>query len=62
DKRTFCTDNKYDLKFFVNHHQLQDISNYVIKQNDRVLISYGNENSTQIASQLARLDSFTLVP
>lgn len=62
DKRTFCTDDKYSLKFFVNHHQLQDISNYVIKQNDRVLISYGNENSTQIDNQLAQLDSFTLVP
>ena len=62
DKRTFCTDDKYSLKLFVNHHQLQDISNYVIKQNDRVLISYGNENSTQISNQLAQLDSFTLVP
>ncbi|MDE1872304.1 MAG: protein-disulfide isomerase [Thaumarchaeota archaeon] len=61
DKRTFCTDDKYSLKFFVNHHQLQDISNYVVKQNDRILISYGNENSTQIANQLAQLDSFTLV-
>ena len=62
DKRAFCTDDKYSLKFFVNHHQLQDISNYVIKQNDRVLISYGNENSTQIDGQLSQLDSFTLVP
>lgn len=62
DKRTFCTDDKYSLKFFVNHHQLQDISNYVIKQNDRVLISYGNENATQIDNQLAQLDAFTLVP
>lgn len=62
DKRAFCTDDKYSLKFFVNHHQLQDISNYVIKQNDRVLISYGNENSTQIDGQLSQLDSFTLMP
>ncbi len=62
DKRAFCTDDKYSLKFFVNHHQVQDISNYVIKQNDRILISYGNENSTQIDAQLAKLDSFTLVP
>lgn len=62
DKRAFCTDDKYSLKFFINHHQVQDISNYVIKQNDRILISYGNENSTQIDAQLAKLDSFTLVP
>jgi hypothetical protein len=62
DKRAFCTNDKYSLKFFINHHQVQDISNYVIKQNDRVLISYGNENSTQIDTQLAKLDSFTLIP
>jgi hypothetical protein len=62
DKRAFCTDDKYSIKFFINHHQVQDISNYVIKQNDRILISYGNENSTQIDAQLAKLDSFTLIP
>lgn len=62
DSRNFCTDDKYSLKFFVNHHQLQDISNYVIKENDRILISYGNENSTEIDAQLAKLDSFTLAP
>ena len=60
DKRSFCTNDKYGLKFFINHHQVEDISNYVFKDADRVLISYGNENSTQIDSQLARLDSFTL--
>jgi len=62
DKRAFCTDDKYSIKFFIDHHQVQDISNYVIKQNDRILISYGNENSTQIDAQLAKLDSFTLIP
>jgi hypothetical protein len=62
DKRAFCTNDKYSLKFFINHHQVQDIINYVIKQNDRILISYGNENSTQIDAQLAKLDSFTLTP
>ncbi|MGI0061880.1 MAG: protein-disulfide isomerase [Nitrosotalea sp.] len=62
DSRNFCTDDKYSLKFFVNHHQLQDISNYVINENDRILISYGNENSTQIDAQLAKVDSFTLTP
>ncbi len=60
DKRSFCTDDKYSLKFFINHHQVQDLRNYVAKDNDRILISYGNENATQITSQLAKLDSFTL--
>ncbi|MDE1861814.1 MAG: protein-disulfide isomerase [Thaumarchaeota archaeon] len=60
DKRNYCTDDKYSLKFFVNHHQVQDITNYVIKNNDRILISYGNENSTQIAAQLSKVDAFNL--
>lgn len=62
DKRNFCTDDKYSLKFFINHHQVEDIRNYVPKENDRILISYGNENSTAIDGQLAKLDSFSLSP
>ncbi len=62
DKRAFCTNDKYSLKFFIDHHQVQDINNYVIKDNDRILISYGNENSTLINAQLAKVDSFTLMP
>ena len=62
DKRDFCTDDKYSLKFFINHHQVQDIRNYVIQDNDRILISYGNENSTQISEQIAKVDSFNLTP
>ncbi|MGI0045756.1 MAG: protein-disulfide isomerase [Nitrosotalea sp.] len=62
DNRSFCTNDKYSLKFFINHHQVQDISNYVISNNDRILISYGNENSTQIAVQLSKLDSLVLTP
>ncbi len=61
DKRSFCTNDKYGLKFFINHHQVQDIRNYVSNDGDRILISYGNENATQITSQLARLDSFNLI-
>ncbi|MDE2588798.1 MAG: protein-disulfide isomerase [Patescibacteria group bacterium] len=60
DKRTFCTDDKYSLKFFINHHQVQDLRDYVAKDNDRILISYGNENATQISAQLAKLDTFNL--
>ena len=61
DKRAFCTNDKYTLKFFVNDHQVPDLSNYVFKDNDRMLISYGNENDTQIHDQLARVDGFKLI-
>jgi len=61
DKRNFCTNDKYNLKFFINHHQVEDIRHYVFKDSDRILISYGNENATQIDDQLAKLDSFNLI-
>ena len=60
DKREFCTDDKYSLKFFINHQQVPDIRDYVIRNNDRVLISYGNENKTQIDEQLAKVDAVVL--
>jgi hypothetical protein len=49
------------LKFFVNHHQVPDMSNYVFKDQDRLLISYGNENDTQINDQIARVDGLKLI-
>lgn len=61
DKRSFCTDDKYSLKFYINHHQIPSIRNYVFNDNDRILISYGNENETQINDQLAKVDGFKLI-
>jgi len=61
DRRAFCTNDKYALKFFVNHHQVPDLKNYVFKDNDRMLISYGNENDTQINDQLTRVAGFKLI-
>jgi hypothetical protein len=61
DKRQFCSDDKYALKFYVNHKQVPSILDYVFNNNDRILISYGNENQAQINDQLSRLDSFNLI-
>jgi hypothetical protein len=61
DKRTFCNNDQYKLKFYVNHKEVPSIRNYVFKDGDRMLISFGNENETQINDQLARLDSFKLI-
>lgn len=57
DKREFCTNDDYSLKLYVNHQQVPSLANYVSEDNDRILISYGNENGTQIDEQLARVDS-----
>ena len=60
DKREFCTNSDYSLKFFLNHEPKKSLSDYSLKQGDRILISYGNENSTKIDEQLARVDSIQI--
>ncbi|MEW6043593.1 MAG: protein-disulfide isomerase [Thermoproteota archaeon] len=56
-QHTFCTDENYSLKFYVNHEKVDSIVDYVIEEDDRILISYGNQNQTQIDEQLRELDS-----
>ncbi len=60
DRREFCTNDDYSLKFYVNHQKVLSILDFVLKEGDRILISYGNENSTQIDEQLARVDSMAI--
>ena len=57
DNREFCTNEDYSLKFFINHKPVPGIRDYVFNDQDRILISYGNENKTQIDAQLAELDA-----
>ena len=56
DGRQFCTDDTYSLKFYINHKEVSDIRNYVIHNDDRILISYGNEAPDKVEAQLAELD------
>lgn len=55
--KEFCTNEDYSLKFYVNHNPVPSITDLVIHNDDRILISYGNENQTQIDTQLAELDT-----
>jgi len=57
DGRQFCTNEDYSLKFFVNQKQVDDITNYVIQDDDRILITYGNEDQLAIDKQLAELNA-----
>jgi len=57
DKREFCTNEDYSLKFYINHQQVLGLRDFVLEDGDRILISYGNENSTQVEEQLARVDA-----
>lgn len=56
-EHTFCTNQDYSLKFYVNHQKIDGIVDYVLDEDDRILISYGNQNQTQIDDQLRELDA-----
>jgi hypothetical protein len=45
------------LKYFVNHEKVSDLTQYVIQEDDRILISYGAETESEIEEQLAELDA-----
>lgn len=55
--QTFCTGSKGTLKMYLNGIQEDDILTKVINHGDRMLVTYGNENSVQIQTQIDRLDS-----
>ena len=54
----YCTNKTHSLKFYVNGKRIEDISNYLIKDLDKILISYGNESEEQIKFQLKQISDF----
>ena len=57
DGRQFCTNEDYSLKYFINGDSVNSINDYVVQNDDRILISYGSETEDQIADQLNELNS-----
>jgi hypothetical protein len=57
DGRQFCTNEDYSLKYFINGDSVNSINDYVVQNDDRILISYGGETEEQIIAQLNELDS-----
>ncbi len=56
-ERRFCTNEDFSLKFYVNHQLVPNLTDYVFEDGDRILVSYGSEDQTQIDTQLLELDS-----
>lgn len=56
----FCDDDQYRLSFYVNGDETQDIMSYVPNDDDRILITYGKENTTEINRQLQELNSLPI--
>ena len=57
DGRQFCNNEDYSLKFYINQQLIKDIRQYVIQEDDRILITYGNEDQLAIDKQLAELNA-----
>ncbi|QLH07177.1 hypothetical protein C5F50_08875 [Nitrosopumilus ureiphilus] len=57
DGREFCNNDEYELKFYINDQKRDDISEYVLSEDDRILISYGSDNEHEINEQLSELES-----
>ncbi len=57
DGREFCTSDEYSIKYFINHQPVESINDYVLKEGDRILISYDDENQEKIDAQLSELDA-----
>ena len=57
DGRQFCTNEDYSLKFYINQQLVEDIRKYVVQEDDRILITYGNDNQLAIDQQLAELNA-----
>jgi len=61
DGRSFCTNDDYTLKFFINNDEVEDIRDYEIMEGDRVLILYGGQTPEEIQAVLLKLESLNLL-
>lgn len=57
DGRSFCTNQDYSLKFYINGQKVDSITNYETMDNDRILISYGGETPEEIEGQLLEVET-----
>ena len=56
----YCDDDNNKLRTFINGNSTGSISDYVLKNNDRLLVIYGNETDEQIANTLDELNKIKI--
>ena len=61
DGKSFCTQDDFTLKFFINGEQVSDIRDYEGMEGDRVLILYGGETPEEIDAYLLQLENQELI-
>ncbi len=61
DGKSFCTNEEYTLKFFINGEQVDDIRDYEIMEDDRILIQFGAETDEETKEHLLQLKNQQLI-
>ncbi len=56
----YCNDGTNALKFYVNGVRNSMYDKYEMKDNDKILLSYGSENEEQIDAQLKAVDDLAI--
>ena len=56
----YCDDNNNKLRTFINGNSTKSISDYVLNNNDRLLVIYGNETDEQSAKALDELNNIEI--
>lgn len=55
NKTSYCSNGNSNLEFYVNGNKTNSIANYVLKEDDRILIVYGNKNAMETQQDLDAL-------
>ena len=56
----YCSDGSNKLKFYVNGKENNEFGNYVIHDLDKILVSYGNENESELQKQLGSVTNLAV--
>lgn len=62
-QQQYCSNGQKELRVFLNKNELENpasIMDYVAKDNDRILITYGNETANEINRELAVLSQMPI--
>ena len=56
----YCDDDNNKLRTFINGNSTGSISDYILNNNDRLLVIYGNETDEQIANALDEVNKIKI--
>jgi hypothetical protein len=56
----YCNNNDNQLRTFVNGNSAESISDYIINDNDRLLVIYGNETDDQISKAVKEVNDLEI--